>query len=227
MNRVLGVVALLVALCPAALAGVGSLTTAESISGLKDALAQSSIAAVSKLGVVNGFLDNPKVKIGLPGPLAKADKFLRYAGMGKQADELVATMNHAAEQAVGEAKPLFVDAIKRMTITDAKNILTGGDDAATRYFKRTMTPALTAKFLPIVKQKTDSLNLAKQYDNYASTAASLGLLNKKTASVEGYVTQKALDGLFVIMADEERSLRHNPVEASTSLLKKVFGALQH
>ena len=227
MNRVCTFVILMLAYCSSAAAGIDSLTTGESIGGLKDALAQSSIAAVSKLGVVNGFLNNPKVKIGLPGPLAKADKFMRFAGMGKQADELVATMNHAAEEAVGEAKPLFLDAIKKMSITDAKNILTGGDDAATQYFKRTTSAALTAKFLPIVKQKTDSLKLAKQYDNYASSAASLGLLNKKTSSVEGYVTQKALDGLFVIMADEERALRQNPVGASTRLLKKVFGAIQH
>ena len=136
-------------------------------------------------------------------------------------------MNHAAEEAVGEAKPLFLDAIKKMTITDAKNILTGGDDAATQYFKRTTSAALTEKFLPIVKQKTDSLKLAKQYDNYASSAASFGLLNKQTSSVEGYVTQKALDGLFLIMADEERALRQNPIGASSSLLKKVLGAIQH
>ena len=227
MNRLCSVVLLLFTLCSSAVAGVDSLTNSESITGLKDALMQSSSAAVSKLGVVNGFLDNPKVKIGLPGPLAKADKFMRFAGMGKQADELVATMNHAAEEAVGEAKPLFLDAIKKMTITDAKNILTGGDDAATQYFKRTTSAALTEKFLPIVKQKTDSLKLAKQYDNYASSAASFGLLNKQTSSVEGYVTQKALDGLFLIMADEERALRQNPIGASSSLLKKVLGAIQH
>ena len=226
MNGICRVLVLFFALCSSAAAGVGSLTTAESIGGLKDALTQSSLAAVSKLGVVNGFLDNPKVKIELPGPLAKAGKLMRMLGMGRQTDELVATMNHAAEQAVQEAKPIFVNAIKKMSINDAKGILTGGDDAATQYFKRTTTPALTAKFLPIVRQKTDGLKLAKQYDDYAATAASLGVVDKQSASVEGYVTQKALDGLFVMMADEERALRRNPLGASSNLLKKVFGAIQ-
>ena len=226
MNGICRVLVLFFALCSSAAAGVGSLTTAESIGGLKDALTQSSLAAVSKLGVVNGFLDNPKVKIELPGPLAKAGKLMRMLGMGRQTDELVATMNHAAEQAVQEAKPIFVNAIKKMSINDAKGILTGGDDAATQYFKRTTTPALTAKFLPIVRQKTDGLKLAKQYDDYAATAASLGIVDKQSSSVEGYVTQKALDGLFVMMADEERALRRNPLGASSNLLKKVFGAIQ-
>ena len=225
MNRFCSAAILILMLCAGAVAGAETLTAAETMGGLKDALTQSSIAAVSKLGVVNGFLGNPKVKIGLPGPLAKADKLMRMAGMGKKADELVNTMNHAAEQAVPLAKPLFLDAIKNMNIADAKGILTGGDDAATQYFKRTTSPALAAKFLPIVKQKTDSLKLAKQYDNYASSAAKLGLLSKQTASVEGYVTQKALDGLFLIMADEERAIRQNPVGAGTSLLQKVFGSL--
>lgn len=227
MKRSIIVGALLAALCANVQAGIDALTSSETVGGLKDALTQGSLAAVSKLGVTNGFLGNPRVKIGLPGPLAKADKLMRLAGMGKQADHLVETMNHAAEQAVPEAKPLFIDAIKKMTFADAKGILTGGDDAATQYFKRTMSPALTQKFLPIVKQKTDTLKLAQQYNSYAESAGKLGLLSKQNSSVEGYVTQKALDGLFLLIGDEERAIRQNPIGAGTSLLKKVFGALRH
>jgi hypothetical protein len=209
-----------------AIAGIGSLSSVEQVGGLKDALSQGAIAAVSRLGVVNGFLGNPKVKIGLPSPLDKADKLMRLAGMGRQSDELVTTMNRAAEMAVPEAKALFLGAIRQMSFADARGILMGGDDAATQYFKRTTTPALTAKFLPIVKQKTDTLSLAQQYNSYAGQAGKLGLLSKQSSSVEGYVTQKALDGLFLVMGEEERALRQNPVKAGTSLLKKVFGALR-
>jgi Protein of unknown function (DUF4197) len=193
---------------------------------LKDALSQGAIAAVSRLGVVNGFLGNPEVKIGLPKPLDKAEKLMRLAGMRRQRDALITTMNRAAELAVPEAKTLLLDSIGRMSFADARGILLGGDDAATRYFRRTMTPALTAKFLPIVKQKTDTLRLAQQYNSYAGQAGKLGLLSKETSSVEGYVTQKALEGLFLVMGEEERALRQNPVRAGTSLLRKVFGALR-
>lgn len=210
----------------AASAGIGALTTTEQVGGLKDALSQGALSAVSRLGVVDGFLRNPKVKIGLPSPLDKAEKLMRLAGMGRQTDELITTMNRAAELAVPEAKTLFVDAIRRMSFADARGILLGGDDAATQYFKRTMSPALTAKFLPVVRQKTDSLRLAQQYNSYAGQAGRLGLLSSEASSVEGYVTQKALDGLFLIMGEEERSLRRNPVQAGTSLLRKVFGALR-
>jgi len=146
-------------------------------------------------------------------------------GMGKQADELVNTMNHAAENAVAEAKPILSDSIKKMSVQDAKGILTGGDDSVTQYFKRTSTEQLTQKFTPIVKKETKKLQLAEQYNAYAGKAASAGLIDQKDADIDSYVTQKAMDGLFLMIAEEEKKLRSNPVGASSDLLKKVFGAL--
>jgi hypothetical protein len=146
-------------------------------------------------------------------------------GMGKQADQLVETMNHAAENAVAEAKPILVDSIKKMSVQDAKGILTGGDDSVTQYFKRTSTEQLTAKFMPIVKKETGKLQLAEQYNKFAGKAASAGLIDKKDADIDSYVTQKAMDGLFLMIAEEEKKLRSNPVGAGSDLLKKVFGAL--
>lgn len=186
---------------------------------------QGAEFAVSSLGQSNGFLGNSKVKIPLPGYLQKAESGLRMFGMGKQADQLVETMNHAAENAVAEAMPILSDAIRRMTLQDAKAILTGGDDSVTQYFQQSSTEKLTAKFLPIVKTATSKLQLAEQYNKFAGKAASVGLIDKKDADIDSYVTQKAMDGLFLMIAEEEKRLRSNPVAAGSALLKKIFGAL--
>jgi hypothetical protein len=146
-------------------------------------------------------------------------------GMGKQADELVLRMNRAAEAAVPEAKTLLVDAVKKMSVQDAKNILTGGDDAATQYFRKVTSAPLADRFLPIVKQATDSVALAQQYNKFADAGARFGLIKKDQANLEQYVTQKALDGLYLMMAEEEKAIRKDPLTASTGLIKKVFGAL--
>jgi hypothetical protein len=161
----------------------------------------------------------------LPGYLQKAESGLRMFGLGKQADELTNTMNHAAEQAVAEAKPILTDSIKKMSVQDAKGILTGGEDSVTQYFKRTSTDQLTQKFKPIVQASTKKLQLAEQYNSFAGKAASAGLVDKKDADIDAYVTQKAMDGLFLMIAEEEKKLRSNPVGAGSDLLKKVFGAL--
>ncbi len=206
--------------------GLSDLTNKDATGGLKDALIQASGAAVNKLGVTDGFLKNPKVKIPLPDTMKKAEKAMRMLGMGKQADELVTRMNHAAEAAVPEAKTLLVGAVKQMTVEDAKNILTGGDDAATQYFKKTTSQPLAEKFLPIVQKATENVQLAQQYNKFAETGARFGLVKKDQANLEQYVTQKALDGLYLMMAEEEKAIRKDPLGASTSLIKKVFGALQ-
>ncbi|MDR2189256.1 MAG: DUF4197 domain-containing protein [Azonexus sp.] len=212
----------------AVLAQAGALdaiSSSDASAGVKEALAKGADFAVASLGQKNGFLGNAKVKIPLPGYLEKAEKGLRLIGMGKQADELVDTMNHAAENAVAEARPILSDAIKKMTLQDAKGILTGGDDSVTQYFKRSSSAPLEKKFLPIVKTATARLKLAEQYNAYAGKAASMGLINSKDADINAYVTQKAMDGLFVIIAEEEKKLRDNPLAAGSSLLQKVFGAL--
>ena len=208
---------------PLAQADVANLTNSESIAGLKEALEKSSAAAIAQLGTANGFLGNPQVKIPLPGALKTAESGLRMMGMGKQADELVVAMNRAAESAVIEAKPLFMNAIKNMSFQDASAIVTGGDDAATQYFKRTTSEQLTAKFLPIVKQATAKVDLAEKYNAIAGQASKFGVLDAKSANVEGYVTQKTLDGLFLVMAQQEKAIRKDPIGTGSALLKKVFG----
>lgn len=202
-----------------------AISTGDASASVKEALAKGADYAVASLGKDNGFLGNSKVRIPLPGYLQKAEKGMRMFGMGKQADELINTMNHAAENAVAEAKPILTDSIKKMSVQDAKGILTGGEDSVTQYFKRTSTEQLTQKFKPIVKAETKKLQLAEQYNSYAGKAASAGLIDQKDADIDSYVTQKAMDGLFLMIAEEEKKLRANPVGAGSDLLKKVFGAL--
>jgi hypothetical protein len=206
-------------------AGLDAISTGDASAGVKEALSKGADYAVASLGKDGGFLNNSKVKIPLPGYLQKAESGLRMFGLGKQADELTNTMNHAAEQAVAEAKPILTDSIKKMSVQDAKGILTGGEDSVTQYFKRTSTDQLTQKFKPIVQASTKKLQLAEQYNSFAGKAASAGLVDKKDADIDAYVTQKAMDGLFLMIAEEEKKLRSNPVGAGSDLLKKVFGAL--
>ena len=205
--------------------GLDGISGADAGAGVREALAKGSEYAVASLGKDNGFMGNAKVKIPLPGFLQKAEKGLRMFGMGKQADQLVETMNHAAEQAVAEARPILVDAVRKMSLQDAKAILTGGEDGVTQYFRRTSSEALTQKFAPIVKAATGRLQLAEKYNQFAGKAAGAGLIDQKDADLDAYVTQKAVDGLFLMIAEEEKRLRSNPLEAGSSLLKKVFGAL--
>lgn len=206
-------------------AGLDAISGVDASAGVKEALSKGADVAVAALGQDNGFLGNSKVKISLPSYLQAAEKGMRMFGMGKQADELIATMNHAAEKAVAEAKPILADSIKKMSVQDAKGILTGGEDSVTQYFKRTSTEQLTQKFTPIVQSATKKVQLADQYNQFAGKAASSGLIDKKDADLDGYVTQKAMDGLFIMIAEEEKKLRANPVGASSDLLKKVFGAI--
>ncbi len=210
---------------PAHAVGLEAISATEASSGLKEALTKGAEFAVSNLGTANGFLGNKAVKIGLPDSLKTAEKAMRTFGMSKQADELVETMNHAAENAVAEAKPILVDAIKKMSVQDAKGILTGGEDSVTQFFKKNTSEALTVKFRPIVEKSTQKLSLAQTYDKFAGKAASTGLINQKDADLDGYVTQKAMDGLFKMIAEQEKQLRSNPMGAGSDLLKKVFGAL--
>lgn len=205
--------------------GINDLTNTEASGGLKDALIQGAGNAVGKLGAVDGFFKNPDVKIPLPENMQKAEKMMRMFGMGKQADDLVLKMNRAAEAAVPEAKALLVNSVKKMTVTDAKAILTGGNDAATQYFKKTTSGPMAEKFLPIVTKATEKVQLAQQYDKFAAMGSKYGLVKKEDANLEQYVTQKALDGVYVMMAQEEAAIRKDPVGQASSLIKKVFGAV--
>ncbi len=209
-----------------AYAGLESISNQDAVSGLREALVKGSQYAVDSLGKQDGFFGNGKVKIPLPESVESVAGVMRQFGMGKYADELVLTLNRAAEAAVPEAKTLLVDAVKKMSVQDAKGILTGGQDSATQYFERTTSDPLRAKFLPIVKKATAKVQLAQKYDEYAGKGARFGLISKEDANLDNYVTQKALDGLFVMIAEEEAKIRQNPAEAATSILKKVFGALK-
>ena len=180
---------------------------------------------MSKLGVENGFLGNDKVKIPLPDAIKKVESGMRLLGMQKQADELVTAMNRAAEQAVPEAKALLVASIKSMSVQDAKGILTGSNTAATEYFRKTTSGQLTAKFLPIVKKATAKVGLAEKYNNIAGKGVQLGLVDAKQAKIEDYVTQKTLDGLFLMVAEQEQAIRKDPVGTATGMAKKVFSLL--
>lgn len=209
---------------PAA-AQLQALSSKDAAGGLRAALSQGIGTAVAQLGANNGFLNDPKVAIPLPPALEKADRALRMVGMSGQADELRVTMNHAAEQAVAQAKPVFEDALRRMTLTDAKAILTGGDNAGTQYFRQATSAQLSVKFKPIVAAATAKLKLASQYDEVAGKAAQFGLISSADANLDDYVTARALDGLFSRIADEERAIRKDPLGQANSLIRKVFGAL--
>lgn len=210
---------------PARAIGLADLTNQDAVAGLKSALVEGAGKAVQQLGQEDGFLKNAKVKIPLPPKLKKVEKMMRTLGMGDQADALVTAMNRAAESAVPEAQTLLADSVKQMSIQDAKQILSGPTDAATQYFKRTTSAQLTDRFLPIVKQATSKVQLAELYNNYAGKAASVGLLKSEDADLDRYVTQKALDGLYLQIAEEEKAIRKDPAGAATSIVKRVFGAI--
>jgi hypothetical protein len=204
---------------------LNDLSQQDATGGLKDALTQGAQIAVKQLGTPGGFSGNPDVKIELPGQLGKVAKKMKQFGMGAQVDELEASMNKAAEAAVPQAQALLVDAVKKMSVDDAKAILSGGKDSATKYLSKTSREQIRVKFLPIVKQATDQVGLAKQYNSFAGQAATLGVLDAKDANIEGYVTEQALNGLFEMIGKQEETIRQNPAAAATSLAKKVFGTL--
>lgn len=205
---------------------LADLSNKDATSGVKAALEKGATVAVSKLGVENGFLNNEKVKIGLPSVVEKAMPILKMTGQGKKVEELQVSMNHAAESAVALAKPLLLDAVKSMSVTDAKNILTGGDTSVTDFFRQKTATPLGAQFLPVVKNITDKNGLAPQYNAIMGKVGSSGLVSKDETTVEGYVTKRALDGLYTMIGEEEKAIRQDPVGAGSAILGKVFGALK-
>ena len=223
-----------------ALPSLSALSEDQTAKALKEALAKGTDRAVKQLVTNGGFLTNLNVKIPMPASLQKVDQTLRKLKQEALADEFITTMNRAAEQAVPVAATVFGDAIRQMTVADAKAILTGPNDAATQYFRRTSTNALHAKFLPIVKQATDAAGVTSAYKAMlakAGPAAGLAQtfggafgknlgLDASTMDVDSYVTGKAMDGLFKVVAEEEKRIRENPAARTTDLLKQVFGAVK-
>lgn len=196
--------------------------------GLKEALGRGVKSAVNSLGKQNGFLLNPRVKIPLPKSLQRIERPLRIAGQGKSVDAFVAAMNNAAEKAVPVAVDVFVDAIKQMSFDDARKVLFSGQkDAATQFFRRTSEETLRDKFRPIVEEFTEKTGVTQKYKTMIGKAGfAAQLLGSEATDLDGYVTQKALDGLFLLIADEERKVRENPIGRTTALLRKVFGVLR-
>lgn len=212
-------------LTAAAAGSIDAVSSKDAAAGLRAAISQGIDKAIAQLGAPNGFLSNPKYTIPLPSALEKADRALRMIGMSGDADQLKVAMNHAAEMAVADAKPVFKQAAQHMTVADAKVILAGGETSATQYFRQATTAQLTTRFKPIVAKETAKLKLHALYDQYAGKAAQVGLLKSEDANLDNYVTAKALDGLFGEIADEERAIRKDPMGQASSLIKKVFSAL--
>ena len=199
------------------------LTNSEVVDGLKEALSKGTTSATASLGKKDGFFANKKVKIPMPNSLRAVEDGLRKIGQDKYADEFILTMNRAAELAVPEAAEIFGSAIRDMSIQDAKGILNGPDDAATKYFMRTSGEKLVNRFLPIVEKSTDRVGVTS---NYKEMVEKLGFMSKlvytESLDVDRYVTNKAVDGLFLMIAREEKLIRENPAARTTELLKKVF-----
>lgn len=205
------------------LAGISS---SDQVGSLKQALVQGAETAVSSLAKENGYLGNDKVRIPLPENLQKVDGLLRKFGMGAYADDLTTSINRAAEKAAPEAKDLLVGAVNKMSVEDAKSILMGGDDAATQYFRKNTEVALVGKFKPVVAASMQKVQLAETYNQFAEKGAMFGLIDEGDAQMDDYITRKAMDGLYLMIAEQEKAIRANPLEATGNLAKKVFSAIK-
>lgn len=219
-----GLAALLVATYEQALAL--ELSQGDASAGLKAALEKGAQAAIALLGKPDGFLGNPQVRIALPGHLESAAKLFKMLGQGRRVDELTTSINRAAENAVPMGRDLLVDAVRSMSVSDARKVLQGGPTGATDFFADKTREPLGQKFLPVITQATEKVGLARQYNAFAEKAAGAGLLKKEDARIEQYVTGKTLSGLYLVIGEEEKKIRQDPVGAGSDLLKKVFGALK-
>jgi hypothetical protein len=204
---------------------LNELSNKDAAAGLKVALDKGAAAAVALLGAPNGFLGNDKVRIPLPGYLNDAAGLLRTLGQGQKVDELLTAMNRGAEAAVPKARALLTRAVQNMTVEDAKSILSGGNTAVTEFFASKTRQGLSTEFLPIVTKATQKLGLAEKYNQLAGKGAEMGLVKKEDANIQQYVTAKALDGLYLMIGEEEKKIRQNPVGYGSAILSKVFGAL--
>lgn len=200
-----------------------ALSETDAASGVRAALERGASAAVGRLGRTDGFLGNQSVRIELPGFLNDGAKLLRATGQRRRIDALVTAMNRAAEAAVPQARALLVSAAKSMSVEDAVQIVRGGDTAVTEFFRRKTREPIGEKFLPIVQRATEKVSLAQKYDAVAGQAARLGLLRREDADLNGYVTGKALDGLYFMIGEEERKIRRDPLATGSEILKQVFG----
>lgn len=192
--------------------------------GLKEALEKGVSKGSDLVSQLDGYYKNPEIKIPFPPEVQKVEDRLRQMGLGGEVDKFILTLNRAAEDAAQEAKPIFVAAIKQMTIEDAWAILKGDDDAATQYLKKTTSQQLFQKFQPVIKASLEKVNATKYYSDLINTYNKIPFVEDENPDLDKYATQKAIDGLFVMIAKEEQNIRENPVARTSELLKKVFGA---
>jgi hypothetical protein len=191
--------------------------------GFKDALTVGAEKAVKLASKPGGFLDNPEIRIPLPGQLETVASAMRKLGMGSKVDQFEESMNHAAEKASAAALPIFMDAIKGITFEDAKKLLNGGDTAITEFFKEKTSSQLAEAFKPIVHQSVQEVGVTKRYQELTGSPWMKNLVKESDFDLDNYVTSKSLDGLFHLLSQQEKEIRHNPAARTTELLKKVFG----
>jgi hypothetical protein len=204
--------------------GQETLTTGEVAEGLKEALIKGVSTGSDIVSQPDGYFKNPQIKIPFPPDVKKVEDRLRQIGLGGEVDKFIMTLNRGAEDAAREAKPIFISAIKSMTIQDAWGILKGEQDAATQYLKRTTSTQLAEKFKPVIRESLGRVNATRYYGDIINTYNKIPLVEKVNPDLDDYATGKAIDGLFVMIAREEKRIREDPVARTTELLKKVFGA---
>jgi hypothetical protein len=198
-------------------------TESEAAEAIKEALIKGTGESVNIVSVVDGYFGNPEIKIPFPPEAANVESKLRSVGLGGQVDKAILSINRAAEDAAKEAKPIFVAAVKGMSITDAINIVKGKENAATEYLRKSTSPELIAKFKPVIKTSLDKVNATKYWTDVIGTYNKIPLVQKMNPDLTAYVTDQAIAGLFVMIAKEELKIRKDPVARTTELLKKVFG----
>jgi predicted S18 family serine protease len=198
------------------------LSTKDVASGLKEALTKGVSRGSDEVSKEGGYFKNPEIKIPFPPEVKQVESTLRKMGMDEQVDKFILSLNRAAEDAAKEAKPIFVSGIKQMTIEDAWSILKGEDDAATQYLNKTTSGQLKEKFKPIIKASLDKVNATKYYKELVTAYNKVPMVKKVNPDLDQYATDKATDGLFVMIAKEEKNIRENPGARTTDLLKKVF-----
>jgi len=201
----------------------GSFTESEAVQGIREALINGTGKGVDLVSLKDGYFGNATIKIPFPDEAKMVESRLRSMGMGKQVDEAILSINRAAEDAATQAKPIFISAIREMTIQDAISIVKGPEDAATSYLRKTTTAQLTEQFKPVIKTSLDKVNATKYWTDLINAYNKIPLVQKVNPDLSAYVTTKAIDGLFVMIAVEEKKIRKDPVARTSEILKKVFG----
>jgi hypothetical protein len=203
--------------------GTSGLTEKDAVDGIKEALIKGTDGSVNLVSKLNGYFSNPEIKIPFPQNAREIESKMRAIGMGSQVDEVILSINRAAEDAAKSAGPIFVSAVKKMTVSDAIQIVKGQNDAATRYLAKTTTPELKAAFSPVIKASLDKVNATRLWADLINAYNQIPFVSKQNPNLTEYVTDKAISGLFVMIAKEELKIRQNPAARTTELLKKVFG----